>query len=192
MKALIIKCVRLVAIILLPTVQSNAEQWRGITPLKSTRAEVERLLGKPVSGGMNFLAIYKLETGEVHIHYAISGLCKELERCECLVPDDTVIEVSVESKVKVKFSTLNIDKTAFDRFPLAEDTNIMIYRNPEAGLVYAVSKRDDKIMYIQYAPAAKDCERVVNRLKTSVAGQPRIDCAATFYWSGSLIRSHAW
>jgi hypothetical protein len=37
--------------ILLLAVMSEAfaKEWRGITPLKSTRADVERLLGKPNS-----------------------------------------------------------------------------------------------------------------------------------------------
>src|SRR5712691_11509742 len=42
----------------------NAEPWRGIVPLKSTRSDVERLLGKPLPGNMNFYVTYKLESEE--------------------------------------------------------------------------------------------------------------------------------
>jgi len=35
-------------------VKVNAEPWRGIVPLKSTRLDVERLLGKPQPGEMRF------------------------------------------------------------------------------------------------------------------------------------------
>ncbi|HKC63832.1 MAG TPA: hypothetical protein VKB86_09345 [Pyrinomonadaceae bacterium] len=162
MKTFIIKCFSLFAVSLLAGVTSNAEQWRGITPLKSTRADVERLLGKPEPEpeGMSFLATYKLRTEEVNVLYAIKSLCNEPERCDCLVPDDTVIEIYVESKVKMKFSSLDIDKTTFDRFPLVENTSVIFYRNAEAGLTYAVSEKEDKVLYIQYSPTVKDCETI--------------------------------
>jgi hypothetical protein len=145
------------------SLNSQAESWQGITPLQSTRADVERLLGKPLRGDVGSLAVYKLEVGEVHIRYAASRLCREADRCECRVPDDTVIEISVDSQVKAKFNSLNIDKRAFERFPLVENTNVTIYRSAEAGLVYAVSEKEDTILYVQYEPAEKDCQRILKK-----------------------------
>jgi hypothetical protein len=163
MKTLPMRIMAGFALLLALSLSARAESWRGITPLKSTRADVERLLGKPVPGGLDFLAVYKLETGEVHVQYATGRLCRELDKCKCRVPDDTVIEVSVESKVKAKFSTLKIDKTVFDRFPLVENTSIMIYYNSEAGLAYSVSEKGDQILSVQYGPSKKDCETVLQK-----------------------------
>jgi len=163
MRTFILKSTVVLTILLTFSLNSRGESWRGITPLKSTRADVERLLGKPLPGDMSSLAVYKLDVGEVHIRYAVSRLCGEPSRCECRVPDDTVIEISVEPQVKTKFSSFKIDRQAFDRFPLVENTNITIYRNRQAGLVYAVSEKEDEILYVQYAPTAKDCETVAQR-----------------------------
>jgi len=152
------------ALLLTFSLNSQAEPWRGITPLKSTRVDVERLLGKPLPGDVSSLAVYRLQVGEVHFRYALGRLCREAASCECRVPDDTVIEVSVESKVKPKFSTLKIDKSVLDRFPLVENTSIMIYHNSEAGLTYSVSEKHDQILSVQYGPAKKDCENVKKNL----------------------------
>jgi hypothetical protein len=163
MRAFTLKSMAMFTLLLTFSLNSQAECWQGITPLQSTRADVERLLGKPLPGEVSSSAVYRLEVGEVHIRYAASRLCGEPDRCECRVPDDTVIDISVDSQVKAKFSSLNIDKRAFERFPLVENTNITIYRNAVAGVVYAVSEKEDKILYVQYAPAEKDCQRILKK-----------------------------
>jgi hypothetical protein len=163
MRTHIVRLVLLGGVLLLSTWESRAESWRGVIPLKSTRADVERLFGKPIPGVVDFLATYRLDDCEVRFHYQVKEQCREVDRCECAVPDDTVIEIAVESKSKAKFSSLKIDRTAFDRFPLVENTGIIIYRNSKAGLIYAVSDEDDVVIYVQYAPSAEDCRAVLKK-----------------------------
>ena len=53
---------------------SEAKSWRGITPLKSTRADVERLLGQP-----NGLGRYQFENERAYILYA-DDECRQIYR----------------------------------------------------------------------------------------------------------------
>jgi len=57
---------------------SQAKSWRGITPLKSNRLDVEKLLGAP-----NSLGRYEFNGETAYIHYS-DGKCKQSSSCECL------------------------------------------------------------------------------------------------------------
>lgn len=135
----------------------NAEPWRGIIPLKSTRSDVERLLGKPLPGNMKFYVTYKLDSEEVRVRYAEKTLCTRKDECECRVPDDTVLNVVVRPKTRINFSSLALDKLKFHPIVNPENANNVAYSNSDAGLMYVVSKRDDLVLYVQYGPTAKDC-----------------------------------
>jgi hypothetical protein len=136
----------------------NAEPWRGIVPLKSTRSDVERLLGTPLPGGIASYVTYELETEEVRVVYADRKLCSRPDRCECGLPDDTVLHIIVRPKTTIKFSSLGLDKSKFHPIVNPENANNVAYSNSEAGLMYVISKRDDLVLYMQYGPMLKDCE----------------------------------
>src|SRR5258708_3506479 len=79
--------------------QSQAKSWRGIMPLKSTRADVERLLGKADSFGR-----YQFAEDRGSIRYRENpclGLYRPLEKdnCECMVSRDTVVSIFVTLEV---------------------------------------------------------------------------------------------
>ena len=139
----------------------NAEPWRGIVPLKSTRSDVERLLGKPLPGNLNFYVTYKLESEEVRVRYADKSLCTRTDKCECRVPDDTVLNVVVRPKTTINFSALALDQSKFHPIVNAENANNVAYSNSDAGLMYVISKRDDLVLYVQYGPTAQDCADVL-------------------------------
>src|SRR5215211_7734523 len=81
-----------------------ATEWRGIIPLISTRADVERLLGKPKELGR-----YEVNGERADIIYS-DGPCKgwyyslEKTNCKCLVLKDTVLSIYVEPDQTLKFS----------------------------------------------------------------------------------------
>ena len=167
MKTLLLRSLSLLVLLLSSAEPSAAEQWRGIIPLKSTRADVDRLLGKPLPGNPDFLAKYKLRDEEVTINYADRKLCREADRCECLVPDGTVLDISVQPKRKVSFATLRIDQDKFSKHPLAENADIEVYYNGEAGLIYTISRTDGTLLYTQYAASSRDCEKIKNQRQTA-------------------------
>lgn len=138
-----------------------AEQYRGIVPLKSTRADVERLLGKPSSDNQLDWVTYKFETENVSIHYITEydvSMCKDSSwMCHCGIPKDTVTEIDVIPKIKPKFSALKIDKSKLRKLVHAEDINVLYYTDYEAGIAYWVLKKEDIISGIRYIAPAKEC-----------------------------------
>ena len=153
------KFITLFAILLLSTVALKAADWRGITPLKSTRADVERLLGKPNSYGR-----YQFENERAYIHYKTVP-CDRTDRCDCFVSTDVVLDIYVGVEVDMKFSALNIDKTKFEKIIPSKYPDITVYSNHDVGIVYEIDEKDDRVWRISYLPSGKDCEKVLkNRI----------------------------
>lgn len=146
-------------LLLMSSTESHAEGWRGIVPLKSIRADVEHLLGKP-----HGLFSYKLEEATVYILYA-EDICKERHNnnyCACFVSKDTVIYIRVQLRSEIKFSTLKLDRTKYKKFVSPEDPNLISYTNDEEGVIYTVSKEDNEVTAISYKPAEADCNALTN------------------------------
>jgi hypothetical protein len=73
-----------------------AKEWRGIVPLRSVRADVERLLGPP-SQASPYWSYYILP-GELAVVHFQSMSCKDSCRVGWDVPIDTVIGIGVIPK----------------------------------------------------------------------------------------------
>jgi hypothetical protein len=145
-------------------VNAQAEGWRGIVPLKSTRADVERLLGLPGKHGR-----YQFDKERAYIHYAGPGPCHPVNGCLCEVSKDTVISIHVELEVEMRFSALNLDKKKYKRYPSPQDPTIVTYSNDEQGIIYTVDEEHDDVTDIQYLPTAKDCQAAMRRAKRARA-----------------------
>jgi len=158
------KTLLLLAILLVTSTESRAEPWRGIFPLKSTRADVEHLLGKPIGNEPNFLARYRFENERATVRYATDYDLAQCKGACCALQKDIVTHIDVESVAKPTFSTLAIDKSKLEWFPLVEDTNVRIYDNREAGLEYWVSMKDDIVLSIRYLASAKECAGLHKKL----------------------------
>lgn len=137
---------------------ATAKEWRGIVPLKSTRADVERLLGKPGKHGR-----YQFDEERAYIDYAGAGRCKPINGCLCFVSEDTVISIRVELEVEMSFSELKIDHTRFKKYISPQNPALASYSNEEAGIIYTVD--DGDVMAIEYLPTVKDCDEIKKTLK---------------------------
>src|SRR5690349_1089355 len=100
---MMMKCLLAISILLLIAAQNSmARDWHGIVPLKSTRAQVERLFGKPDKWGD-----YQIRGERVSFEYS-DGPCTDLYRglakanCYCLLEKGTVLSITVEPTVKRK------------------------------------------------------------------------------------------
>ena len=132
-----------------------AKEWRGIVPLHSTRADVERLLGRPNAKYER----YDIENEEAQIFYS-KGRC--LNGWD--VPLDTVIEISVSFKQSRTLSDLKVDLSKYERFRDPEVTSHTYYANGHEGLMYVVfessGKENGEVLQVYYE-ATIDDERLL-------------------------------
>lgn len=148
----------LLALLLWPAVGARAASWRGITPLKSTRADVERLLGPPhrESGRYDFPE----ETASVR--YATDKHCDNANDCWCVAPKDVVIHVFVYVSVEMKFSELKLDLREYKKFTSPAAPHHTTYSNEKEGITYTVTE-DGDVRSIDYHPSESDCEEMVRQ-----------------------------
>ena len=134
--------------------QNNS--WHGIVPLRSTREEVEKILGpsSPESKG-NDAAYYKTEKERVFVLYS-NGPCDVQPSNGWDVPHDTVIQVSVDPKFKPKFAELNLDKKRFAKRPDPEVLDYTYYTDDEEGVSIEVNTTDGVVTAFRYSPSSRD------------------------------------
>jgi hypothetical protein len=134
--------------------QPNA--WRGIIPLHSTRADVERLLGNHKwSHGATF--IYESESERVDVVYS-KGVCKLSGVERWRVPEDVVIKLEVASRSNMFVRDLKLDPRRYIRQEESHPENWVEYRSVDDGIrVKAMlDGKEEKILLIIYEPGTKD------------------------------------
>ena len=124
----------------------RAEAWRGIEPLKSTRADVERLLGEPTQHGR-----YQFDKERAYIDHAGTGPCASINQCLCNVPEGTVISIYVELEVEMSFSGLKLNKRNYTRVTSRRSPTIATYSNEKIGIIYTVDEKDGDVTAIERA-----------------------------------------
>ncbi|MEK6289146.1 MAG: hypothetical protein AABO57_25825 [Acidobacteriota bacterium] len=133
---------------------SKAKGWRGIVPLYSTRADVERLLGPPANKGdcIQSLCSYYLDDVNVHFNYS-PGDCKS-GRGIWNVPPGTVVWITVYPKPNTRLSDLKIDESKFKKGQKGHIEAEISYENEEEGLTLMVY--EGMVQTFLYGPAGKD------------------------------------
>jgi len=122
------------------------QDWRTITPLKSTRTEVESLFGP---GNDRYLANYSLRDGTLSVEYS-SGPCRSERKGGWNVPEGTVVSVRFEPKSKKKFASLKLEFTKFKKVEGGDVVGVVNYTNEEQGVTYEVHR--GKVDAIEYLP----------------------------------------
>lgn len=127
---------------------SQERGWRGIVPLHSTREDVERLVGPPMTpGGIT----YDLKTDRVTVGYSVGG-CEKDE--EWNVPPGTVTMIRVYPQTKVMLSDLQVDLNRLTKF-LDPHIGDSIFVNEDEGISVRTTSSEE-VISIQYFPRAKD------------------------------------
>ena len=122
--------------------------WRGIVPLHSTRADVERILGASKN---DCKCIYEAPDVVIHVEYAT-------DRCKGVlagwnVPTDTVLRLTVRSTAQQHFSELKVEIAKYT--VRRDDTFTTYYVNQEEGIEYAVLS-NGVVNSISYIPSNAD------------------------------------
>ena len=124
----------------------QGQDWRRIDPLKSTRAEVEALLG-PAEGAYG--VIYRLKDGSLFIEYS-SGFCRPERKGGWNVPENVVVSVNFSPKHPRRISSLKLDPKKFRKEIDRHVGGIIYYINDDEGITYEV--QSGKVDSIEYGP----------------------------------------
>lgn len=131
-----------------------AKEWRGIVPLHSTRADVERLLGAPAEPAKQHASFYDLENEVVTIIYAAGPPCGSGAPSIWQVPRGTVVSVTVAPKKALRLSELRLDLSKYKRTGGGHVTGYDYYVDEDEGMKLEVSRGE--VVNITYFPTAKD------------------------------------
>lgn len=135
--------------------------WRGITPLRSTRADVERLLGAPEPGTQ---AVYKSGEDVVRVTYS---------KIQCdygwRVGPNTVISVIIYPKVPLKLTELKINEKNYQKRRDLSLENVYYYMSEAEGVNYTVDSVAGVVTAIEYYPMKRD-----RRLKCALKAKPKV------------------
>src|SRR5215216_2535993 len=141
-----------ISILLLAATAASARTWRGIEPLHSTRADVERLLGPPNFDKSSHMPGYDFPEERAFITYSPGG-CEEGLPDGWNVPKDTVVQIYVTPSHWPTLSEVLTPGKEYKQIRGAH-TPHLYYVDPEEGLRFTVS--DGVVQSITYGPSAKD------------------------------------
>ena len=150
---------------------AEAKGWRGIVPLHSTRADVEKLLGPPAEQRTEYSVLYRTENETLIINYARGLPCGIGEKySQWRVPRDTVESIFITPGMGSPLSQLTIDKTKYKTRSGGDRPEDVFYINEQDGETLRLFMNE--VMDITYSPAAGD-----EHLRCAVAtGSSRSKC----------------
>jgi hypothetical protein len=154
-------CVSLVALVALIAVAfgarvSRAESWGGIEPLKSRRADVEKVLGKPIEekpGAMGTLR-FKVQGGTITVAFVDARFVAAHHLAPDLEGTVRQLVLQHDSASDTPDSMQLTHNSAFER---ERESNAEIFRNPRAGLAYTFIEGKLKTTY--YTASAEEFKR---------------------------------
>ncbi|HTK38536.1 MAG TPA: hypothetical protein VL325_08590 [Pyrinomonadaceae bacterium] len=125
-------------------------------PLKSTRADAEKILGPPTPDSVDrYAADYKTKDGKVFILYS-SGPCNIKPSNGWNVPALTVIQISYYPSVAPKLKDLKLDWKKFEKRPDPEILNETHYTNEIGGISLTVDNGEpETVTSFSYFPESK-------------------------------------
>jgi len=136
---------------------SQAKGWRGLIPLHSTRADVERLLGAPRES-RGVASTYDTQNERVLVFYS-AGRCKEGASDDWNVPRDTVVSITVHPNAKLLVADLKLDKMKYERVGDYHVQSVVYYFSKEDGVrvsARVLGKEGEDVDSITYEPTSED------------------------------------
>jgi hypothetical protein len=133
----------------------TAETWNGLTPLKSTRGDVERILGLPTAHGF-----YQLEVGKVRIFYGAGD--READTCWGRAPVEVVTRISISLDVTFPISQIR-NRSSLQLTRNSHHPDNATYSDEKKGIQYHFGMDDGEVYDLTYWPNKKDCDNHVNQ-----------------------------
>lgn len=138
----------LAAIFSAPPLQGKS--WRGIEPLRSTKSDVERVLGK-ARRVANHWATYETDTEAISILYSNGLPCGAGANSEWRASEGLVISITVAPKTIVAFSSLSLDESKYKKRFDPHRLNHIEYSNEEEG--ESISVTNGEVSSFTYSPS---------------------------------------
>lgn len=129
-----------------------AHGWRGIKPLHSVRADVERLLGQPTNPNNKYSVFYNLENETVTFDYAGGPPCDGTNGWQ--VPEGTVMKIAISPRKRLQLSELNIEVSRYKKINHEAGPGSIEYINDENG--ESIETFYDDVTRITYFPTVRD------------------------------------
>ena len=128
------------------------KDWRGLSPLTSTRKDVERLLGPPDVNQQNQLLVYYQTDQVVYIGFSGNPECQQkLSYTSWNVPLDTVTGIRIGLRKSVPLADLGVDLTKLKKRTGDFDRpNHFYYLNEENG--FSAEVGNDYVVAYLYEP----------------------------------------
>ena len=130
--------------------------WHGLVPLRSTRADVERVLGKSEKSRYS-TSFYDTTHDRIDVLYS-EGPCQDSEGERWNVSKDVIVRIYVRPKHTVRVKALLLDKNKFIKTRDSHPDNWFTYRNDEDGIRVETIKTGqvEEVNSIMYGPKTKD------------------------------------
>ena len=154
LRALILATLGALAFTLIGAHTAFAASWNGIEPFKSTRADVIKILGKPIGESTDGVLRFNVMGGTVQVSFVSDNFMKAKKLRPVLV--GTVLEVVLqhENSSDTPVTMKLLDNKAFVR---DETKTTTIFRNMKDGLIYTFM--DDKLKSTRYTFADSQLSR---------------------------------
>lgn len=144
-------------LMLLAAAAAEAKAWRRIVPLRTTRAQVERRLGKPNPRNQR----YEFPAESAFIIYASGDGCAQGAGWN--VRRGTVVSIVVTPKTRLHLSSLRLDLTKFTKTLDPETPAHALYTNEAEGVTYHVFEEageyQGRVQTVTFGPSARDRRR---------------------------------
>lgn len=112
---------------------ANAGSWQGIEPLKSRRADVEQILGRPISESLNGPLTFKVMGGTASVSFVDEKFVKAKRMRPEL--EGTVLQIILQHEnASDTPESMNLAKNR--DFVRDDAKGALIYRNLKDGIIY--------------------------------------------------------
>ena len=137
--------------------------WKGIKPLETRKADVERIVGRSTSE-LNGYYLYKTPDAVLDVNYSTKPCTPDAaKRGDYSVPEDTVLDYVVTIKGPLKLSGLEFKREKYDRDDGAGHLiNYAVYIDKEDGITVEVfvENGDEYVRRILVRPSPGSSEQL--------------------------------
>jgi hypothetical protein len=133
-----------------------AKDWRGLVPLRSTRADIIRRFNQCLDSASACRFTY--EKAAVHIVFSSSS--ESADECEKSLPPDTVLHIEIKPATTLRLSDLQINKNKLRTFdpaiPRGQGYKVgyKAYIDETSGIVINTFK--GRVLQLEYIASSKD------------------------------------